>query len=173
MKCNLFSWSSIINIQIDFVSFVTTNTTTNMLVHMSLCTCVLNLLQKFLKQNCFLVNLEGQSGLLVLLSSNRKQKMELRSHLGIKLSKICCESLLPPNLNSLLPKIQIHFNLQNCRMVQKLITCTQELQSPYWNPGSDEQSWANFVTSLCFGFLICKMGMLIILVATSMGFGEA
>lgn len=59
---------------LDFLSFVNTNITTNMLVHMSSCTCVLYLLYKFLKWKYFLINLGGQSGTGLFISPNKQTK---------------------------------------------------------------------------------------------------
>lgn len=78
---------------LDFLSFVNTNITTNMLVHMSSCTCVLYLLYKFLKWKYFLINLGGQSGTGLFISPNKKNKTTFT--FGQKVVRICCESLLP------------------------------------------------------------------------------
>ena len=93
MKCSLITLL-LLNIQIHFLSFVSTNKATNMLVHMSSCTCMLYLLYKFLKWKCFLINLGGQSGSGVLISPNRK-KMKLLSHLGIMLLKFVVSPYCP------------------------------------------------------------------------------
>lgn len=63
----------LLNFEIDFLSFVKANTATNMLLHMSSCTCELYLSYKFLKRTCFLINLGGSKWIWGI-SPNRKIK---------------------------------------------------------------------------------------------------